>query len=56
MASNDEFKFTGEEVVSLVERLCEIEWENGEDLDDETDEDLDDETDDDLDDETDDDL
>ena len=27
MSSNDEFEFTGEEVVSLVERICEIEWE-----------------------------
>jgi hypothetical protein len=41
MASNDEFEFTGEEVVSLLERICEIEWENDEDdWDDEDDEDL----------------
>lgn len=26
MTSNDEFEFTGEEIVSLLERLCEIEW------------------------------
>lgn len=49
MASNDEFEFTGEEVVSLLERLCEIEWENDEDdewEDDEDDEELDEEEDD----------
>ena len=27
MSSNDEFEFTGEEIVSLLERLCDIEWE-----------------------------
>lgn len=26
MSSNDEFEYTGEEIVSLLERLCEIEW------------------------------
>ena len=26
MSSNDEFEYTGEEMVSLLERLCEIEW------------------------------
>ena len=26
MGSNDEFEFTGEEIVSLLERLCNIEW------------------------------
>ncbi len=31
MSSNDEFEFTGEEVVSLLERICDIEWEDGED-------------------------
>ena len=43
MASNDEFEFTGEEVVSLLERICEIEWENDEDDDweDEDEDDLD---------------
>ena len=38
MSSNDEFEYTGEEIISLLERLCEIEWVEGED-----DEDLDDE-------------
>lgn len=28
--SNDEFECTGEEVVSLIERLCGIEWEDDE--------------------------
>lgn len=28
MASNDEFEFTGEEIVSLLERVCHIEWDN----------------------------
>jgi len=41
MASNDEFEFTGEEVVSLLERLCEIEWENDDEDDDWDDEDED---------------
>ena len=26
MSSNDEFEYTGEEITSLLERLCEIEW------------------------------
>ena len=26
----DEFEYTGEEIVSLLERLCEIEWVEGE--------------------------
>jgi len=26
MSSNDEFEYTGEEIISLLERLCEIEW------------------------------
>jgi hypothetical protein len=41
MSSNDEFEYTGEEIVSLLERLCEIEWIEGEDdeLDDEEEED-----------------
>jgi hypothetical protein len=29
MSSNDEFEYTGEEIVSLVERLCAIEWAEG---------------------------
>jgi hypothetical protein len=35
MASNDEFEYTGEEVVSLLERLSDVEWSNddGEDED-----------------------
>lgn len=32
MSSNDEFELTGEEIVSLVERLCDIEWESSNDV------------------------
>lgn len=39
MSSNDEFEYTGEEVVSLLERTCAIEWEAGEDDDEDEDED-----------------
>jgi hypothetical protein len=31
MSSNDEFEFTGEEIVSLLERMCDIEWLEGDD-------------------------
>jgi hypothetical protein len=48
MSSNDEFEFTGEEIVSLLERACGIEWT--EDEDDDEDDDDDDEDDDDEDD------
>jgi hypothetical protein len=41
MTSNDEFEYTGEEIVSLLERLCGIEWEEAEDEDGEEDEDED---------------
>jgi hypothetical protein len=45
LSSNDELEFTGEEVVSLLEKACDIEWED--DLsDDLEDDDLDDEDDD----------
>jgi hypothetical protein len=37
--SNDEFEFTGEEIVSLVEKVCEIEWATKDDDDDDADED-----------------
>jgi len=44
MGSNDEFEFTGEEVVSLVEKICTLEWgadaESSDDDDDEDDEDF----------------
>ena len=44
MSSNDEFEYTGEEIISLLERLCEIEWVEGDgDDDDDDDEDDDDE-------------
>ena len=46
ISSNEEFEFTGEEVVSLLERLCEIEF--GDD-DDDDDDDEDEDEDDDLD-------
>lgn len=39
MTSNDEFEYTGEEVVSLLERLCGIEWEGDQDAKDDDDED-----------------
>lgn len=38
MDSNEEFEWTGEEVVSLFERVCEIEWEDDVDEEDEEDE------------------
>ena len=43
MESNEEFEWTGEEVVSLFERVCEIEWEDdeGEEEDEDEDEDED---------------
>lgn len=34
MASNDEFEYTGEEVVSLLERLSDIDWSGGDNDDD----------------------
>jgi hypothetical protein len=37
MSSNDEFEFTGEEILSLLERMCDIEWIEGEDDDEGTD-------------------
>ena len=33
MESNDEFEFTGEEIASLLERLCNIEWADDDDED-----------------------
>lgn len=39
MSSNDEFEYTGEEIVSLLERLCEIEWVESEGGDDDEEED-----------------
>ena len=42
MSSNDEFEYTGEEVVSLLERLTGIEWSANEEADDETKEEADD--------------
>jgi hypothetical protein len=44
MTSNDEFEYTGEELVSLLERLTGIEWEASDD-DEEEDDDEDDEDD-----------
>jgi hypothetical protein len=37
--SNDEFEYTGEEIVSLVEKVCDVEWTTKEDADDDDDED-----------------
>ncbi len=42
MTSNDEFEFTGEEMVSLLERMCEIDWDGEEPKDEEEDDDEDD--------------
>ncbi len=36
--SNDEFEFTGEEVVSLVEKVCEVEWTSKDEDDEDEDE------------------
>jgi hypothetical protein len=45
LSSNDELEFTGEEVVSLLEKACDIEWEDdlSEELEDDDLEDDDDE-------------
>ena len=39
MGSNDEFEFTGEEIVSLFERLCGVEWADADDDDEDADDD-----------------
>jgi len=44
MESNDEFEYTGEEIASLLERMCNIEWSDFDD-DDDDDDDFDDEDD-----------
>ena len=41
MSSNDDFEYTEEEVVALLERLCDIEWVDDEDEDPFDDDDLD---------------
>ncbi len=33
MSSNDEFTFTGEEIISLLERMCGVEWVEDDDFD-----------------------
>ncbi len=44
MASNEDFEFTEEECVSLLEEMCEIEWDDDEDdLTDEEDDELEEE-------------
>jgi hypothetical protein len=40
--SNDEFEYTGEEIVSLIEKVCDVEWTTKEDAEDDDDEDEDD--------------
>lgn len=40
--SNDEFEYTGEEIVSLVEKVCEVEWKTKDDDDEEEEDDDDD--------------
>jgi len=42
MESNAEFEYTGEEIVSLLERLCSIEWGDEDEDEDDDDEDDDD--------------
>jgi hypothetical protein len=37
--SNEEFEYTGEEIVSLVEKVCAIEWTTKDDADDDDDDD-----------------
>jgi hypothetical protein len=43
--SNDEFEYTGEEIVSLLEKVCEVEWTTKDEDDAEDDEDDEDEDD-----------
>lgn len=45
--SNDEFEYTGEEIVSLVEKVCEVEWttKDEDDADDDADDDEEDDPD-----------
>ncbi len=45
--SNDEFEYTGEEIVSLVEKVCEIDWTTKDDEDEDEDDEKDDKEDDD---------
>lgn len=35
--SNDEFEYTGEEIISLVEKVCEVEWTTKDEEDDDKD-------------------
>jgi hypothetical protein len=42
---DDELEFTGEEIVSLIEKVCDVEWTTKDDEDDDEDEDEDDEDD-----------
>ena len=43
--SNDEFEYTGEEIVSLVEKVCEVEWTTKDEEDAEEEEDEEDDPD-----------
>ena len=43
--SNEEFEYTGEEIISLVEKVCEVEWTTKDDADEEVDDDDDDDPD-----------
>lgn len=40
--SNEELEYTGEEIVTLIEKVCDVEWTTADDTDDEEDEDDDD--------------
>ncbi len=40
--SNEELEYTGEEIVTLIEKVCEIEWTTADDKDDEDEEEDDD--------------
>lgn len=42
MASNEDFEFTEEECVSLLEEMCEIDWDDSLDDEDDDEDDLDD--------------
>lgn len=37
--SNEELEYTGEEIITLIEKVCEVEWTTAEDTDDEDEDD-----------------
>ncbi len=42
MESNDEFEYTGEEIASMIERMCNIEWNADKEEEDDDDDEFDD--------------